>query len=47
MSIRSKIKSYVENRRALQELNALSDRALSDMGLSRSQISEAVQGRHR
>lgn len=45
MSIRKKIKTYVENRRALQELGALSDHALSDIGLSRSQIRAAVLGR--
>lgn len=45
MSIRKKIRNYVENRKAVQELSALSDHALSDIGLSRSQIRSAVLGR--
>ena len=44
-SIRKKIRNYVENRKAVQELSALSDHALSDIGLSRSQIRQAVLGR--
>ena len=44
-SIRKKIRNYVENRRAVQELSALSDHALSDIGLARSQIRSAVLGR--
>jgi uncharacterized protein YjiS (DUF1127 family) len=45
MNIRKKIKTYVENRRAVQELQSLSDQALSDIGLSRGQIRSAVLGR--
>lgn len=45
MNIRKKIRNYVENRRAVQELQALSDHALSDIGLSRGQIRSAVLGR--
>jgi uncharacterized protein YjiS (DUF1127 family) len=45
MNIRSKIKNYVENRRAVRELQSLSDHALSDIGISRSQIRTAVLGR--
>lgn len=44
MSIRKKIRNYVENRRAMQELQSLSDHALSDIGISRAQIRSAVLG---
>lgn len=44
MNIRQKIRNYVENRRAMQELQSLSDHALSDIGISRSQIRTAVLG---
>ena len=45
MNIRKKIKNYVENRRAMQELQSLSDHALGDIGISRAQIRSAVLGR--
>ena len=45
MNIRQKIRNYVENRRAMNELQSLSDHALSDIGLSRGQIRTAVFGR--
>ena len=45
MNIRTKIRNYVENRKALRELSSLSDHSLSDIGLSRSQIRAAVLGR--
>ena len=45
MSIRKEIRTYVENRRAVQELASLSDHALNDIGISRSQIRSAVLGR--
>ena len=45
MKIRQKITEYVEMRRAVRELNALDDRGLSDIGISRSQIQAAVFGR--
>jgi uncharacterized protein YjiS (DUF1127 family) len=44
MNIRKKIRNYVENRRAMQELQSLSDHALSDIGISRAQIRSAVLG---
>jgi uncharacterized protein YjiS (DUF1127 family) len=45
MNIRKKIKNYVDNRRAVKELQSLSDHALSDIGISRAQIRSAVLGR--
>ncbi|AUX74816.1 hypothetical protein NXT3_CH00202 [Sinorhizobium fredii] len=45
MKIRQKIMEYAKLRRAVRELNALDDHALSDIGLSRSQIQAAVYGR--
>jgi uncharacterized protein YjiS (DUF1127 family) len=45
MNIRKKIRNYVENRKALHELASLSDHALSDIGISRSQIRQVVLGR--
>lgn len=45
MNIRKKIKNYVENRRAMNELQSLSDHALNDIGISRAQIRSAVIGR--
>lgn len=45
MNIRQKIRNFVENRRAMQELQSLSDHALSDIGISRAQIRSAVLGR--
>ncbi|MCA1490192.1 DUF1127 domain-containing protein [Sinorhizobium alkalisoli] len=45
MKIRQKIMDYATKRRAIRELNALDDHALSDIGLSRSQIQAAVYGR--
>ncbi|ASY64976.1 hypothetical protein SJ05684_c35610 [Sinorhizobium sojae CCBAU 05684] len=45
MKIRQKIMEYATKRRAIRELNALDDHALSDIGLSRSQIHAAVYGR--
>ena len=45
MNIRKNIKNYVENRRAMQELQSLYDHALSDIGISRAQIRSAVLGR--
>lgn len=45
MNIRQKIRNYVDNRRAVHELQSLSDHALSDIGISRAQIRSAVLGR--
>ncbi|MFB2552674.1 DUF1127 domain-containing protein [Ensifer soli] len=44
MNIRQKISQYASQRRAVRELSALTDRELSDIGLSRSQIRAAVYG---
>ncbi|HEX6959536.1 MAG TPA: DUF1127 domain-containing protein [Ferrovibrio sp.] len=40
----ARIKAYLEQQRALDELNALDDQMLRDIGLSRSQIPAAVAG---
>ena len=45
MNIRQKIRNYVDNRRAIQELQSLPDHALSDIGISRAQIRSAILGR--
>ncbi|MBN9046733.1 MAG: DUF1127 domain-containing protein [Rhizobiales bacterium] len=45
MSIRSKLQQYVSRRRALRELGAMDDHLLADIGVSRSQIHNAVNGR--
>ncbi len=45
MQLRSKLKNYLENRRAIRELSALDDRSLSDLGISRSHLRAAVEGR--
>ncbi|AHK43011.1 MULTISPECIES: DUF1127 domain-containing protein [Sinorhizobium/Ensifer group] len=45
MKIRQKIVEYAKMRRAIRELNSLDDHALSDIGISRSQIQAAVYGR--
>lgn len=45
MRITSKLKAYFDSRRAMRELEALDDRALSDLGVSRQNIRAAVQGR--
>lgn len=45
MNIRQKIANYVENRIAVRQLQAMSDRSLNDIGLSRSQIRSAILGR--
>lgn len=44
MRIASKLKTYLENRRAIRELSALDDRALSDLGISRYNLRAAVEG---
>lgn len=45
MKIREKIRKLVATRRAMQELAALDDRVLGDLGVSRSSIRAAVEGR--
>jgi uncharacterized protein YjiS (DUF1127 family) len=45
MQIRQKLKAYFENQRALRELEALDDRILSDLGVSRSNLRSAIKGR--
>ena len=45
MNIRKKIATYIENRIAVRELQAMSDRSLNDIGLSRSQIRNAILSR--
>ena len=44
MNIIAKIKKNASDRRAVRELNALDDRALQDLGISRSNIQSAVKG---
>ena len=44
MNIIAKIKKNAADRRAVRELNALDDRALQDLGISRSHIQSAVKG---
>ncbi len=45
MRIASKLKTCLENRRAIRELSALDDRALSDLGISRHNLRAVVEGR--
>jgi uncharacterized protein YjiS (DUF1127 family) len=44
MNIFAKLKKNVADRRAMRELSALDDRALQDLGISRSNIQSAVKG---
>ncbi|MGF9563580.1 DUF1127 domain-containing protein [Neorhizobium sp. JUb45] len=44
MRIAEKLKNYAANRRAMRELDQLDDRALHDLGISRSTIRAAVLG---
>jgi uncharacterized protein YjiS (DUF1127 family) len=45
-SMATTIKEWLHTRRAERELHALDDRYLEDMGISRSEISNAVRGNH-
>ncbi len=45
MRVIDKIKRFTEARRAIRELSALDDHALADLGISRSHIAFAVNGR--
>ncbi|WP_320199587.1 DUF1127 domain-containing protein [Agrobacterium sp. rho-13.3] len=47
MNIFKKIRTYAANRRAINELGALDDRTLQDLGVSRSHIHSAVVGASR
>lgn len=44
MNVFAKIKKFAADRRAIRELGALDDRALQDLGISRSHIQSAVAG---
>ena len=44
MNIFAKLKKSAAERRAVRELGALDDRALQDLGISRSNIRAAVKG---
>ncbi len=44
MNVFAKLKKNVADRRAMRELSALDDRALQDLGISRSNIQSAVKG---
>lgn len=45
MKLHETVRNYFRNRRAVAELSALDDRSLSDIGVSRSHIRSAVEGR--
>lgn len=45
MNIRQKMQQYVARRRAIRELDAMDDRRLADIGLTRAEIVSAVYGR--
>lgn len=44
MNVFAKLKKNAAERRAVRELGALDDRALQDLGISRSNIQSAVKG---
>ncbi len=44
MNVFAKLKKNAAERRAIRELNALDDRALRDLGISRANIRAAVSG---
>ncbi len=44
MNVFAKFKKFAADRRAIRELGALDDRALQDLGISRSHIQSAVKG---
>lgn len=44
MNVFEKLKNFAAQRRAIRELGALDDRALQDLGISRSYIRSAVAG---
>nr|WP_250808823.1 DUF1127 domain-containing protein [Neorhizobium tomejilense] len=45
MKLGERLRRYVELRRAVRELEGLDDRALHDIGVARSHIRGAVEGR--
>lgn len=45
MHFGTKLRNYFEKRRAVRELEALDDRTLSDLGVSRNNLHAAVEGR--
>ncbi len=45
MRIGTRLKTYLNNRRAIRELSALDDRTLGDLGVSRHNLRAAVEGR--
>lgn len=45
MRIHEAVRNYIRTRRAISELNSLDDKRLSDLGVSRSHIRAAVEGR--
>lgn len=45
MRLHQKIRSLIKVRRAMRELGSLDDRTLEDLGVSRSSIRAAVEGR--
>lgn len=47
MNVFAKLKKYAAERRAVRELDALDDRGLQDLGISRSHIRAAVAGNAR
>lgn len=44
MKLHQKIKNFVAQRRAIVELEALDDRSLRDIGVSRAHIRAAIKG---
>jgi uncharacterized protein YjiS (DUF1127 family) len=44
MNIRQKIAQFAKYRQAVRELNALDNRQLSDLGITRSDIQNVVRG---
>jgi uncharacterized protein YjiS (DUF1127 family) len=45
MNLRQKIAQYAQYQRAVRELNALDNRQLDDLGITRADIRNAVRGR--
>jgi uncharacterized protein YjiS (DUF1127 family) len=45
MNIRQKIAQFAAYQRAVRELNALDNRQLNDLGITRAEIKTAVRGK--
>ena len=45
MNIRAKLNDIIARRRAIRELDAMDNRLLNDLGISRSDIANVVRGR--